>query len=254
MTFEKILLISSEKDSIKHSETLEKVRKILGNKICKDISIRDFTSSSLDTIDLVVVVGGDGTFIRASHYLENIPILGINSEPEESVGEWMSLTANQLDLLANIFYDKFKIEEYCRIRTIINDKEIRELAINEIFVGAKSQYHTSRYLIKLDEEKEEHRSSGVLVVTKRGSTAWYNSAGGKPFFHDGLKYLVREAFTTKIFDSNLVSGRVKDEIKITSTMNHQGVVVYDSNTIYPFNYGDNVIIKKAKFPLRIIII
>lgn len=254
MTFSSILLISSEKESEKHLNTLNEVRNILGSRVSRDISIVDFSSSDLDSIDLVVVVGGDGTFIRTSHYLKDLPILGINSEPEQSVGEWMSLTANQLDLLGKIFTREFRIEEYCRIRAILNDKEIKELAINEIFVGAKNQYHTSRYFIEVGSEKEEHRSSGVLVVTKRGSTAWYKSAGGNPFFHDDLKYMVREILTTKIFDSDLTHGRVKDEIKITSVMNHRGVVVFDSNNVYKFNYGDDVVLKKSKFPLRVILI
>jgi len=214
MSFEKIALVYSEKETDVHLQNLSKVREILGKKVYRDILITNFKVSDLDLIDLVVVVGGDGTFIRVSHYLENTPILGINSEPEHSVGEWMSLTANQLDLLSSIFSNNFKIEERCRIEATINDKKVGEFAINEIFVGAKNQYHTSRYFIELDNKREEHRSSGVLIVTKKGSNAWYKSAGGKPFFHGGLKYLVREAFTTKIFNSSLTGGKVKDEIKI----------------------------------------
>jgi len=254
MTFDKILLIYSEKETKGHLKTLDEVRNILGKKIFRDISIKNFISSDLENIDLVIIIGGDGTFIRVSHYLKELPILGINSEPEQSVGEWMSLAANQLNLLSSIFSAKFKVEEYCRIRAIINNVEVEELAINEVFVGAKNQYHTSRYIIEIEKEKEEHRSSGVLVVTKRGSTAWYKSAGGSPFFHNDLKYMVREPLTTKIFDSELTHGRVKGEIKITSVMNHRGVVVFDSNTIYKFNYGDNVILKKSKFPLKVVLI
>lgn len=254
MVFDKILLIYSEKESEKHMKTLSEVRKILGDRISMDIIISDFIASDLENIELVVIVGGDGTFIRASHYVGNIPILGINSEPEYSVGSWMSLTSDQLDLLPNILSSKFKVEKYFRIEAQINDKTIKELAINEIFVGAKNQHHTSRYFIELDNEKEEQRSSGVLIVTKKGSSAWYSSAGGNQFFSDSLKYLVREPFITKIFDSNLTTGRINDEVKIISTMKHRGVVVFDSNNVYPFNYGDEVVIKKSSCPLNVILI
>ena len=35
---------------------------------------------------LVVTVGGDGTLLAASHHVGSIPILGVNSSPEHSVG------------------------------------------------------------------------------------------------------------------------------------------------------------------------
>src|SRR5438093_12008975 len=36
--------------------------------------------------DLVVTVGGDGTFFAASHYVRATPIFAINSDPENSLG------------------------------------------------------------------------------------------------------------------------------------------------------------------------
>jgi NAD+ kinase len=33
-------------------------------------------------VDLVIAVGGDGTLLRASHFLDSsVPILGVNSDP-----------------------------------------------------------------------------------------------------------------------------------------------------------------------------
>src|SRR5262245_64851200 len=36
--------------------------------------------------DLVVTVGGDGTFFAASHYVRSTPIFAVNSDPENSLG------------------------------------------------------------------------------------------------------------------------------------------------------------------------
>lgn len=42
-------------------------------------------SESIRDVDLVVTVGGDGTLLRASHFLDNsIPLLGVNSDPTKA--------------------------------------------------------------------------------------------------------------------------------------------------------------------------
>lgn len=254
MGFDKVLLVSSEKTSEKHMKTLSRVRDMVGERIVKEVVISAFSVLDLEGVDVVLVVGGDGTFIRAAHYVRDVPILGINSDPAQSFGEWMSITAHQLDLLSDVFSGKVSFEEYSRIEVFVNDERLPELAINEVFVGAKHQYHTARYFLEIGDSRENQRSSGVLVVTKRGSNAWYKSAGGNPFFHDGLKYLVREPFITPLFDSDLVQGRIEGDVKVISSMQHEGVVVFDSNVKYDFHYGDHVVIKKSDSSLRVVVV
>ena len=33
--------------------------------------------------DCIIVIGGDGTFLRTSHFVKNIPMIGINSNPKK---------------------------------------------------------------------------------------------------------------------------------------------------------------------------
>ena len=43
---------------------------------------RNHLSNPIRDVDLVITVGGDGTLLRASHFLDSsIPILGVNSDP-----------------------------------------------------------------------------------------------------------------------------------------------------------------------------
>ena len=90
----------------------------------------------------------------------------------------------------------------------MNNKLIKELALNEVYIGAKSQFHTSRYTIKLNGDGEEQRSSGVLIVTGSGSNAWYKSAGGEPFpcEEKKLKFLVREPYQKRVFKPKILCG------------------------------------------------
>ena len=50
--------------------------------------------AAFDTSDaeLVIAVGGDGTLLAASHNVDDIPILGVNSAPKHSVGFFCAAT------------------------------------------------------------------------------------------------------------------------------------------------------------------
>jgi NAD+ kinase len=56
---------------------------VLQSKPLDWISVqRNHLSNPIRDVDLVITVGGDGTLLRASHFLDSsIPILGVNSDP-----------------------------------------------------------------------------------------------------------------------------------------------------------------------------
>ena len=126
--------------------------------------------------------------------------------------------------------------------------------MNEVYVGARNQFNTSRYILELNGVKEEHRSSGVLIVTADGSDAWYRSAGGEPYHEKVLKFLVREPFVCRVFNSKLLQGEIKDKIKFHSTMYKGGVIALDSNQIHYFNKGDCIELSVSEKPLNIVTI
>jgi len=46
--------------------------------------LRDELQSPIRDVDLVITVGGDGTLLQASRYLDgSIPVLGVNSDPTQ---------------------------------------------------------------------------------------------------------------------------------------------------------------------------
>lgn len=52
-------------------------------------------SQPVHDVDLVVTVGGDGTLLQASHFIDDsVPVLGVNSDPtqpkEVSFSLWLS--------------------------------------------------------------------------------------------------------------------------------------------------------------------
>ena len=176
------------------------------------LSFNEVNKESLANADLVITIGGDGTFIKAANLIENALILGINSNPNRSEGALTSMNMEEIDKLKEIFSGKFKIATRQRARIWLNGKTLNEHATNEVFIGSSSQFHSSLYKIKFKDSEEEHKSSGIIISTGTGSKAWYLSAGGKPFEkeEEKLAFIVREPhFGERIFKPKILGGEIK---------------------------------------------
>ena len=54
-----------------------------------NLSVNDYKNK-----DIIIIAGGDGTFLRASHFNKNLPMLGINPDPKRKEGFFMQTTIN----------------------------------------------------------------------------------------------------------------------------------------------------------------
>jgi len=252
--FNRILIVYSEKITGKHLETVEKVRNLIPNSSV--VKASELNESYFSDLDLIITIGGDGTFIRAAHFIKEAFILGINSEPENSEGALKSLKENEIEKLKEILNGKYSILERDRMQISIDGKSISYPILNEVYFGAEHQFHTSRYVLEFNGEKEEQRSSGVLISTGSGSTAWYKSAGGTPFQADSkkLKFLVREPYSGKIFKPKIMHGEIHEnqKIKIISKKHAEQIFAIDSNLIFPFNFNSIAEVSISKFPLKVL--
>ena len=113
-----VLVIFSEKKTEEHLKVVENVKDILENcEVSFDfIDARDLRRELFKNIDLIITIGGDGTFIRASHFIDNQLILGINSESEFSEGALTTLDERNHERLREIFKGSFGIEKRDRIK------------------------------------------------------------------------------------------------------------------------------------------
>ena len=256
--FKKILIVFSEKLTPKHKETIEKVQGELGEKISDVVIANSLTKDLFQDKDLIITIGGDGVFIRAACFLKETPILGINSEPEFSEGALTSIDETQISSLKKILNGGYKIKEMERIKITKNNTELPHFALDEIYVGASTQFHTSRYKIKCKGKEEEQRSSGVIIATSSGSNAWYKSAGGKPFTGKGiLRFLVREPFCSeRVFKPTLLTGEIKSKefLEFEGKRFQGGILALDSNEVIEFKTGDKIKIELSNCPLNVLII
>jgi NAD kinase len=260
MVFNKALVVYSDKMTKNHLECLENVKNILDlKKLNYDlVGLHELDEKNFTDSDLIVSVGGDGTFVKAAGLIKDQTIVGINSDPDTSEGLLKSIFAHEIEKLNDVLDGEYKIIKRERAVVFINGKRAKELVVNVVFVGASSQFHCSRYIINFRGQKEEHRSSGVIISTGTGSTAWHQSAGGEVFGYNEkkLRFLVREPYRGKrLFLPKILSGEISEDesIEIISMRDFKGVVAID-DSVYKLNKGDKVEIKLSSEPLKVIVL
>jgi NAD+ kinase len=135
--------------------------------------------------DLVITVGGDGTFLEAAHSVHRQLMFGVNSTPGSSVGHFTAATAKSFEKkLLQVLSGKEKQKTLQRLQAHYGRLKIGPPALNEVLFTSQTAGAPSRYWIRKNQGKrqgplEEHKSSGIWIATPAGSTAAIHSAGGK---------------------------------------------------------------------------
>ncbi len=258
MKISNILVVYANPKNKEEESALEEVKNTLKKyKINYKIVHRSKSSKKLfQNKDLVIVVGGDGTFLKASHFIfDKTPMLGVNSDPRYKEGFFM--VSNKKDFkikFKKLLSNNYKIKKFQRLEAYVNNKKIPELALNEFYVASEKPYHTAIYFLYVKGEKERQKSSGVLISTAAGSNAWTKSAGGKilPLESAKFQYMVREPYHGKASAKcSLINGILNKDEKIGIVFElGNGVLIADSlSKEHKFKAGQRVTIKMSKKPL-----
>ena len=147
------------------------------------------TDKDLDSVDLMVVLGGDGTYLKAVRLLNGrqTPILGIN------LGSLGFLTDNRIEEMYSVLKSTLqgKMENKARSVLSIQIKGQKSfLALNDMVLERGDRTHLLNIGIFCDGHLvTETKADGVIVSSPTGSTA-YNLAAGGPILHPEVKAIV----------------------------------------------------------------
>lgn len=150
---------------------------------------RELSSSSVEGVSFVISVGGDGTFLETAQLVKDptIPVLAVNSDPQTSVGKLCSVAMRSPDdfetCLTRIERGFFSWYLRARVGLILieaNGNRIKtdRAAVNEMLFAEQEVCRPTMHQIQIDENPlgPIQKTSGVLVCSGSGSTAWMNSA------------------------------------------------------------------------------
>lgn len=211
--------------------------------------------------DIIVAVGQDGLVANTLKYLNNQPLIGVNPDPGRWDGVLLPFNVKDLKvIISELQKNQRKIKEVTIAQATLNDGQTL-YAVNDFFVGHKSHV-SARYKIRVNNVEEQHSSSGIIVSTGMGSSAWFkslmigavtitkqllnNKINIKPQYEfpwdsDFLYYTVREPFPSKTSGASLVFGKItrNKPLTVISQMAENGVIFSDGieTDFISFNSG-----------------
>lgn len=216
---------------------------------------QNLTRKHFSNIDLIISVGGDGTFLGATQMVSGVPVLGVNSAPSSSHGKFCICTGETFGAaFQDILDGKRQPLNLLRLQLSMDGTKLDGLVTNELLIHDESPAGSCRYYISHNGKQERQLSSGIYVSTPAGCTGSSRSAGGMimPIAAQEYQYLVREPFmvdeTWEMLQGRVSSG---DEFVITSAM-WDGYVYVDgkhSGLKYPFRRGSQLTVQPASLPL-----
>ncbi len=211
----------------------------------------------LPTTDALVVLGGDGTFLRAVRAVAevDVPILGINLG---KIGFLSKAEAGELeDVLAKIVAGEFTIDERMALEgRILRDGHaldaLRHVALNDIVVARGSLARVCRLDVAIDDTHlATFIADGLIVSSPTGSTGYSFSAGG-PILDPTSRNLILTPIAAYLSAIRSVVVSPSQTVRCTVVDAYEALVSVDGREDIAIQVGDVVEVRAVVRPIRLI--
>lgn len=217
---------------------------------------RDRIAGELEGTDLICVLGGDGTFLRAAYAIggSGVPALGVNLG---RVGFLAKVESDGLERALDQVRDgDYDIEERFRIVARLvrgNGTGEDHDCLNEVVVARGSRVRMIQLEVEVSgSHLATYVADAVVVATPTGSTAYSFSAGGS-ILDPRLRNMVITPVAAYLSPLHSVVAGESHEVVITLREAHDGALVsLDGQVDLPMAVGDRVIVRALPEPLRLI--
>jgi len=207
--------------------------------------------------DLIVSIGGDGTFLESARKCKGQVLLGVNSNPIRSIGHLC--VADQFSferIFERYCKGKVEIKKIYPLELKLEGKLLKERAFNDCLICDSNPAAMSQYWIQIGKAKEEQRGSGIWISAATGSTGAIQSAGGKvlPISSRQIQYMPRELYRAQESHYQLlgdVLGRGK-KITIGCLMRAGHVYLDGEHMSFPFSYGEELELSSSSAFLQMV--
>ncbi len=191
---------------------------------------------------LVIALGGDGTLFAAARHAGSTPLMGINSDPEHSLGLWTCADRRTFRRpLERALEGRLPRTVLNRMAVAVNGQTVSARVFNDLLFAHRNPAAMTRFRIEVGGRVEEQKSSGVWIATASGSTAAIRSAGGRrmPIQSGLLQYLVREPYQWPCRKYKLTRGFVQG-LSITTYLVESSLWMDGTILRHDLGLGDRV--------------
>jgi NAD+ kinase len=209
--------------------------------------------------DLLVVLGGDGTFIgmagRIAEAGVDVPILGVNFG---SLGFLTEITLDEMyESLEAVLGSTARIDERMMLRSqTLRGGEVftDRLVLNDIVItrGALSRIIDLSVAIR-DQAAMRIRADGLIIASPTGSTA-YNLAAGGPIVYPGLDAILLTPIAPHMLTNRpiLIPATSEVQVRSASDGSDEIYVSFDGQSGHAMEPDDVIRVSRADRRLRVV--
>lgn len=211
----------------------------------------------LASADFAVVMGGDGTLLRASRVLSpaGVPMLAVH------FGRFGFLTEAEPDAareaISRVLDGNYRIDERMMFRSAVyrSGKRIgSSTALNDVVIAKGPLARMLRLGTHVSGEYiSTYAADGLIVATPTGSTAYSLSAGG-PLITPDLKVIVITPICPHTLNARalVISSRHTVDVVVESDPGDVVTLTVDGQVGIPLERGDKVSVQESKFKAKLI--
>jgi len=267
--FSTIGIFSKDFDE-KSGERIEKTLKILYKLLIKEgfdivaeenaanfLGIKAMKTNNIcDCINLAIVVGGDGTLLKAGRLLsdKDIPVIGINLG---RLGFLVDISPDDITEQLSLMLDgHYTLEE----RSLLHAEAFRDgkslgdgIALNDVVMHVRNDIRMIEFTTLVDDTfVNTQRADGIVVATPTGSTA-YSLSGGGPILHPGLDAVVLVPICPHTLSNRpiVISNKSLINISLCESREVNARVSFDGQANIDLQAGDNIVIRNKSHKLKL---
>lgn len=209
-----------------------------------------------DELELVIVLGGDGTILRAAELVRgcSAPLLGVNLG---HVGFLAESERDDLEIaVARGLAKDYTVEERMTLsaRVKVGEEVVYESwALNEATVEKASRERMLEVVIEVDgRPMSSFGCDGVVMSTPTGSTAYSFSAGG-PVVWPGVAALLLVPLSAHALFSRplVVDAESSLAVELLDRTGGEGILWCDGRRAFDLPRGARVVVRRSPVPVRL---
>lgn len=226
-----------------------KIQVFIEEKTQQQFKLNSYDSvaiSQCKDVDLIIVLGGDGTMLGVGRTISHmgVPMVGINQGRFGFLAD-ISFDAMEKELTSILEGNYITDERMLLSVKVMRDNKLiyESLALNDIVIKSGSR------LIELElsvSQKLLHnqRSDGIIVATPTGTTAYALSAGG-PILHPGLDSVAIVPISPHTLSNRPIAINAEQPISVKIIDMDEGFLSVDGQIKFPLDLRDQIYIQKS---------
>jgi NAD+ kinase len=211
----------------------------------------------LATTDVLVVLGGDGTFLRAARAViqVDVPLLGLNLG---KVGFLSKVEANELEtVLAKLAAGEFTVDERMALEAKLlpghrGEDSVVHHALNDVVIARGALARVVRLDVAIGPSHlATFIADGLVVSSPTGSTGYSFSAGGPVVAPDSRNLIVTPIAGYLSAIRSVVVGP-DQTVRVRIVDANEAIVSIDGRDDLPIAVGDVVEVRALARPIRLV--